>query len=87
MLPSNKEKFEIREDFMGTKLKGAALAALMGATASVASVATAEELRFDRLFILGDSLSDGGTYSQAVQAAGGGLLPTIFELYRTPVCW
>lgn len=54
--------------------KSAALAVAMCAMASGAS---ANELRFDRLHIIGDSLSDGGTYSQAVQAAGGGLLPPI----------
>lgn len=46
---------------------------------AVPAVAAAEELRFDRLFVVGDSLSDGGTYSLAVQAgqaqAGGPVLP------------
>lgn len=54
--------------------QGVALCVAMGASLSMAS---AEELRFDRLHIVGDSLSDGGTYSQAVQAAGGGALPAI----------
>ena len=49
---------------------GAAM--LMGLTA-----ASAEELRFHRLHVLGDSLSDGGAYSQAVQVGGGGALPAI----------
>lgn len=39
--------------------------------------AAAEELRFDDVYIIGDSLSDAGAYSQAVQAGGGGLLPVI----------
>lgn len=52
----------------------AVFGAVMGAAVTGAS---AEELRFDRLHIIGDSLSDGGTYSQAVQAGGGGLLPNI----------
>ena len=34
-----------------------------------------DQLRFDRLFVIGDSLGDGGTYSQAVQAGAGGTLP------------
>ncbi|MEM9060655.1 MAG: autotransporter domain-containing protein [Pseudomonadota bacterium] len=38
--------------------------------------ASAEELRFDRLFVIGDSLSDAGTYSQAAVVASGGALPT-----------
>lgn len=54
--------------------KSAAIGAVICASLSTAS---ANELRFDRLHIIGDSLSDGGTYSQAVQAGGGGLLPAI----------
>ena len=34
-----------------------------------------EELRFDRLFVIGDSLSDGGTYSQSAIAGSNGSLP------------
>lgn len=44
---------------------------LLASTALVASLtnsAIAQEFRLDRLFVVGDSLSDGGTYSQAVQA-------------------
>jgi outer membrane lipase/esterase len=52
-------------------------AALCAAICMSVSVASADELRFDRLHIIGDSLSDGGTYSQAVLAGGGGLLPPI----------
>jgi outer membrane lipase/esterase len=34
------------------------------------SPVSAEELRFDNLYVIGDSLSDGGTYTQAVRAGG-----------------
>ena len=48
----------------------------MLASAGVASVlafpAAAEEFRIDRLFVVGDSLSDGGAYSQSTIAAYGG---------------
>ena len=37
----------------------------------------AQEFTLDRLFVVGDSLSDGGTYSQAVQAGAGGMAPPI----------
>ncbi|WP_157937652.1 autotransporter domain-containing protein [Oceaniglobus roseus] len=59
---------------------GAAAAALLCVGMTGAS---AEELRFDRVFVLGDSLSDGGTYSQAVQAASGGALPNINYRFLT----
>lgn len=60
--------------------KGTALGAMLCASVSTVS---AEELRFNNLFVIGDSLSDGGTYSQAVQAAGGGLLPVINYRFLT----
>ncbi len=47
------------------------------------SGAQADELRFDQLFVIGDSLSDAGTYSQAIQAGGGGLLPQINYQFLT----
>lgn len=55
---------------------------ITGATAGVFLCASltgvaAEELKFDTLYIVGDSLSDGGAYSQTVQVGGGGLLPAI----------
>ncbi|MFN4057979.1 MAG: autotransporter domain-containing protein [Roseinatronobacter sp.] len=55
----------------------ASTAALSMALALGYTAASANELRFDRLHIIGDSLSDGGAYSQAVQAGSGGLLPNI----------
>jgi outer membrane lipase/esterase len=58
----------------------AALGAIFCASVSATS---AEELRFNNLYVIGDSLSDGGTYSQAVQAASGGLLPVINHRYLT----
>ncbi|SHH80740.1 autotransporter domain-containing protein [Marivita hallyeonensis] len=48
-----------------------------------ASITSADELRFDDLFIIGDSLSDAGAYSQSVQAAGMGLLPVINYKFLT----
>ncbi len=45
--------------------------ALLASTALAMTLSTsaiAQEFRLDRLFVLGDSLSDGGTYSQAVAA-------------------
>ena len=45
--------------------------------------ASAEELRFDRLFVIGDSLSDAGAYSQAVVAESGGALPNIPYRFTT----
>lgn len=54
--------------------KSAAVGVIMCAGLSAAS---AEELRFDRLHIIGDSLSDGGTYSQAVRAGSGFTVPDI----------
>lgn len=44
-------------------------AALFG-TCLLSPHAMAEELRFDRLFVIGDSLSDAGTYTQAAIAGG-----------------
>jgi outer membrane lipase/esterase len=60
--------------------KGAAAGAMLCASISTAS---AEELRFNNIIVIGDSLSDGGTYSQAVQAGGGGLLPNINYRFLT----
>ena len=40
-------------------------------------LAFSEEFRIDRFFVIGDSLSDAGTYSQGVVAGSGGLLPNI----------
>ncbi|KMK68383.1 autotransporter domain-containing protein [Puniceibacterium sp. IMCC21224] len=59
---------------MDTTIKRATVGAMLCATVTGA---TAEELKFDNLYIVGDSLSDGGAYSQTVQAGGGGLLPAI----------
>ena len=41
------------------------------ATTTLSTAAFAEELRIDRLFVIGDSLSDNGAYTQAVQAVPG----------------
>ena len=49
----------------------------------LAATATAEELRFDDLYIIGDSLSDAGTYSQSIIAAGMGALPVINYKFLT----
>lgn len=61
-------------------IKGAVIGATLFAGATTA---TAEELRFNNLFVIGDSLSDGGTYSQAVQAGGRGALPAINYRFLT----
>lgn len=53
-----------------------ALAALMALSFAV----SANELRYDNLYVIGDSLSDGGAYSQAVPFATGGALPP--NVYR-----
>lgn len=50
---------------------------------AVAASASAEELRFDNLFIIGDSLSDAGAYSQSIQAQGMGALPAINYKFLT----
>ncbi|MEM7057018.1 MAG: autotransporter domain-containing protein [Pseudomonadota bacterium] len=60
-----------------SRLVGAVIAALLPMSAF------AEELRFDRLFVIGDSLSDGGAYSQAVVAGSGGALPNIQYRFTT----
>ena len=44
-----------------------AFAALVTSTV-LTTTAMADEFRIDRLFVIGDSLSDGGTYSQAIPA-------------------
>lgn len=62
------------------RLVGALVAAFLSVWGSVT---TAEELRFDRLFVIGDSLSDGGAYSQAVVAGSGGALPNIQYRFTT----
>ncbi len=49
----------------------------------LAGLATADELRFDDVFIIGDSLSDAGTYSQSIIAAGMGALPVINYKFLT----
>lgn len=58
---------------------------LLLATTAVVSVssahARAEEFRLDQLFVVGDSLSDAGTYSQVVVAGSGGALPSDIQ-YR-----
>ncbi len=56
--------------------------AMLGALALTTS-ASAEELRFDNLYVIGDSLSDGGTYSQGIVANGGGSLPNINYRFLT----
>jgi outer membrane lipase/esterase len=43
----------------------------------------ADGLRFDNLFVVGDSLSDGGTYSQVAVAGSGGLLPPLNYKFLT----
>ena len=49
----------------------------------LASLAAAEELKFDDLYIIGDSLSDAGTYSQSVVAGSMGALPVINYKFLT----
>ena len=44
---------------------------------------SAEELRFDDVFVIGDSLSDAGAYSQSVIAGGMGALPVINYKFLT----
>lgn len=57
--------------------------ALLASTALAMTLSTsaiADEFQIDRLFVVGDSLSDLGTYSQAIRAAGaqqGQTLPAI----------
>lgn len=62
-------------------LKKLALASTM--LTGLAGLATAEELRFDDLYIIGDSLSDAGAYSQSVIAGGMGALPVINYKFLT----
>ena len=59
------------------------LAVASALLSSVATLTYAEELRFDDVFIIGDSLSDAGAYSQSVQAAGMGALPAINYKFLT----
>jgi phospholipase/lecithinase/hemolysin len=49
-----------------TATMGVALSAGLGL---VGGQVAADGLRFDNLFVVGDSLSDGGTYSQVAVAA------------------
>ncbi len=49
----------------------------------LAGLANADELRFDDVFIIGDSLSDAGAYSQSVIAGGMGALPVINYKFLT----
>ncbi|MGJ8605908.1 MAG: autotransporter domain-containing protein [Marivita sp.] len=63
------------------KIKSFAVASTM--LTGLAGIATADELRFDDVFIIGDSLSDAGTYSQAVVAGSGGALPVINYKFLT----
>ncbi len=63
---------------MGFRLRTATTVFLT--TTVLATSAIAQEFRIDRLFIIGDSLSDAGAYSQAIPAAaaaGGTILPQI----------
>jgi len=53
--------------FMAFKFKNALAVAC--ASTIISSAATAQEFRIDDLFVIGDSLSDAGTYSQAIPAA------------------
>ena len=52
-------------------------------TAALATASGAEELRFDNLFVIGDSLSDGGAYSQTIPVVSGGALPAITYRWLT----
>lgn len=54
---------------MSFKFKNTMTVAL--ATTMISGAAFAEELRIDRIFVIGDSLSDNGAYTQAVQAIPG----------------
>lgn len=47
------------------------------------STASAEGVRYDNLFVVGDSLSDGGTYSQVAVALSGGALPPLNYKFLT----
>ena len=49
----------------------------------LATLSAAEELKFDDLYIIGDSLSDAGTYSQSVVAGSMGALPVINYKFLT----
>jgi len=63
---------------MGYRLKTVTAAFL--ASTVFATSAVAQEFRIDRLFVVGDSLSDAGTYSQAIPAGAalqGQTLPQI----------
>lgn len=51
------------------------LAALASILAAPPIPVAAEEFRVDRFFVVGDSLSDPGAYSQGVPVASGGTLP------------
>jgi outer membrane lipase/esterase len=62
-------------------IKTLALASTM--LTGLSGFAAAEELRFDDVFIIGDSLSDAGAYSQSVIAGGMGALPVINYKFLT----
>ncbi len=59
---------------------------LMASTALAMTVSTtvlADEFRIDRLFVVGDSLSDGGAYSQAIRVGGAQQGQTLLDIpYR-----
>ena len=59
-----------------TIMRSICVAAAMVPVTAVAQ----DQLRFDRLFVIGDSLSDGGAYSQAGAA---GVLPAIRYRFTT----
>lgn len=58
-------------------------AALIVAAQLVSVGANADELRFDRLFVVGDSLADEGAYSQSIFAGSGQQLPPINYRWTT----
>ena len=60
------EKGGTRENRMSFMTRSLLTGTAMAMTLSTAAIA--DEFRLDRLFVVGDSLSDGGAYSQAVQA-------------------
>lgn len=59
------------------------LVAATVATLALGASAAAEELEFNRLIVLGDSLSDEGAYSQSVFLGSGGALPNINYRFTT----
>ncbi len=67
-------KFTMKSGLRRAALVAACLLPVAGA---------AEESGFDRLFVIGDSLSDGGAYSQAIIAQSRGALPNIRYRFTT----